>query len=255
MLSGWKKKLYFIDNNLIIKYNENIMKRKKPELNFLEISFIKKTVSVRKAFGLSQKQVARKAGVTTGFIAQFESFHHRPTENVVKKIAKGLNYQGLIEEFNEIKKEEKIGDSNFLIVLPLVKQLIKKPEDIKNKKIGLFTLPYFDSVLNRLNNVYAYKVNDTLLSPDISEIDTVIVKYTDELEFTDVPDDSFIVAAKESDTIIVKIRKYGDIVVSDKNALGEGFLLKEENWKLKGVVVATVSQKILPAVELFIKNK
>ena len=95
------------------------MKRKKPELNFLEISFIKKTVSVRKAFGLSQEQVAKKAGVTTGFIAQFESFHHRPTENVVKKIAKGLNYQGLVEEFNEIKKEEKkSGDSNFLIVLP-----------------------------------------------------------------------------------------------------------------------------------------
>ena len=89
------------------------------------------------------------------------------------------------------------------------------------------------------------------------ETDTVIVKYTDELEFTDVPDGSFIVAAKEqiSDTIIVKIRKYGNIVVSDKNALGEGFLLKEENWKLKGVVVGTVSQKIFPAVELFIKNK
>ena len=232
------------------------MKRKKPELNFLEISFIKKTVSVRKAFGLSQEQVAKKAGVTTGFIAQFESFHHRPTENVVKKIAKGLNYQGLVEEFNEIKMEErKSGDSNFLIVLPLVKQLIKNPEDIKNKKIGLFTLPYYDSVLNRLNNVYAYKANDTLLPPDISETDTVIVKYTDELEFTDIPDGSFIVAAKESDTIIVKIRKYGDIVVSDKNALGEGFLLKEENWKLKGVVVATVSQKILPAAELFMKNK
>ena len=232
------------------------MKRKKPELNFLEISFIKKTVSVRKAFGLSQEQVAKAAGVTTGFIAQFESFHHRPTENVVKKIAKGLNYQGLVEEFNKIKEEEKkSGNSNFFIVLPLVKQLIKKPEDIKNKKIGFFTLPYYDSVLNRLNNVYAYKVNDTILSPDISENDTVIVKYTDDMEFTDIPDGSFIVASRESDTIIVKIRKYGDIVVSDKNALGEGFLLKEENWKLKGVVVATVSQKIFPTVELFIKNK
>jgi transcriptional regulator with XRE-family HTH domain len=115
--------------------------RKKPELNFLEISFIKKTVSVRKAFGLSQEQVAKEAGVSTGFIAQFESFHHRPTENVVKKIAKGLSYQGLVEEFNKIKEEEKkSGNSNFFIVLPLVKQLIKKQAYIR-----LFTWTYFIS--------------------------------------------------------------------------------------------------------------
>ncbi|MHB1645625.1 MAG: helix-turn-helix transcriptional regulator [bacterium] len=222
------------------------MKRKKPELSFSEVSLIKKIISTRKAFNLSQEEVARKAGVTRGFIAQFETFYYKPTEKIIKKISYGLNYQGIIEDYEEIKKREQEGiNDNYISVLPLVKNLIQNVNEINNKKIGLFMLP--DDTLNKvvdidnMHNVYVYKVDKDLTEFGINKNDNIIIKYTGDFRLSELPGDVLAVITNGKDLIIGKITKK------------EWFTLDEKNWKVTGIVIAVISQKIMPgALELFL---
>ncbi|MHB1697936.1 MAG: helix-turn-helix domain-containing protein [bacterium] len=163
------------------------MKRKNPELNIKEIEIIKKAISIRKSKKLTQADVAKNAGVSVGFIAQFETFRQKPSEEIIKKIAVALDYPDLIEEsknLNNIKKTD-----SQIIALPFAKNLIRYSDDIKKQKKEYFILT--DELLEFLNdsqnknNIYAYKIKDNeLFDIGMPMNSVVIIKFYELKNYT-----------------------------------------------------------------------
>ncbi|MHB8232089.1 MAG: helix-turn-helix domain-containing protein [bacterium] len=243
-----------------------MIKRKKPELNFSEVELIKKIINTRKAFGLSQADLAKRAGVSKGYISQFEVFYYKPTDQIIKKISKGLNYQAIVDDFIKIK-ENLINniDDDFITTVPLVKKLVS---DIKNiKQIGLFPIPiYLSQFLNKMSDIYAFKVDNNLLSPEINKNDLIIVKYLDKLPKLNQNNDIFLIIDNKIEIMIAKVNRLtflfeflsddDEIIQIEKNSLIERELsiidLKKQDWRIKGIVIAVISQKLMPvALELF----
>ncbi|MHB1665325.1 MAG: helix-turn-helix domain-containing protein [bacterium] len=241
-----------------------MIKRKKPELSFSEIELIKKIINTRKAFGLSQADLAKKAGVSKGYISQFEVFYYKPADEIIKKIAFGLNYQGIIEDYNRIK-ENLINNINddFITIVPISKNLAG---DIKNiKQIDLLPVPsYLSQFLNNISDIYAFKVDNNLLSPEINKNDLIIVKYLDSLPKLNLNKNIFLILYNKIEIMIAKVNiltsffefSKDEIIQVEKNSLIEKdlmIILNNSEWQIKGIVIAVISQKLMPAaLELFL---
>ncbi|MHB1646727.1 MAG: helix-turn-helix domain-containing protein [bacterium] len=241
-----------------------MMKRKKPELSFSEIELIKKIINTRKAFGLSQADLAKRAGVSKGYIAQLEVFYYKPTDEIIKKIALGLNYQGIIEDFNKIK-ENLINNINddFITIVPVSKNLAADIENIK--QIDLFVVPaYLSQFLNNISGIYAFKVDNNLLTPEINKNDLIIVKYLDSLPKLNLNKNIFLILCNKIEIMIAQVNiltsffefSKDEIIQVEKNSLTEKDLmiinLNNKEWFIKGIVIAVVAQKIMPGAELFL---
>jgi transcriptional regulator with XRE-family HTH domain len=125
------------------------MKRKKPELSFSEIEIIKKIINTRKAFGLSQADLAKRAGVSKGYIAQLEVFYYKPTDEIIKKIALGLNSPDLIKEY---KYKIKIYQESLKFDIKRASQVFNLGETIEEYLPGI-SVEELKDILNTIKNM------------------------------------------------------------------------------------------------------
>ena len=240
------------------------MKRKNPKLSFLEIKLIKKIIEVRKTFGLSQEDVAKRAGVSRGFIAQFETFRQKPSEDIIKKISRGLNYIGIIDEYEKINK---LQISNYIPVIPILEHICTNSSDLQNQS-GLFVVPEkISQIVEAIPGIYVYEIKDDSLSPDINKDDILIIKYFDDLKINDLPNLLLTgILFDGKDVIIRNIKKKDNsyhkkqiiYVFSNNIEKISPFIInpnaKNNRWKIKGLVLAIISQKIMPGIKEIYTN-
>ena len=242
------------------------MKRKNPDLSFLEIKLIKKIIEVRKTFGLSQEDVAKQAGVSRGFIAQFETFRQKPSKDIIKKISRGLNYIGIIDEYEKIN-QDKLQISNYLSVIPILEYICTNSSNLQQHS-GLFVVPEkISQFTDTIPGIYVYEIKDDSLSPDINKDDILIIKYFDDLKINDLPNLLLTgILFDGKDVIIRNIKKRDNsyhkkqIIYAFSNNIEKipPFIInpnaKNNKWKIKGLVLAIISQKIMPGIKEIYTN-
>ncbi len=64
---------------------------KRPAVAFARVSIARKMIEARRAAGLSQEELARRAGVRQETISRIESGKHSPTIRTVEKIDRALS--------------------------------------------------------------------------------------------------------------------------------------------------------------------
>jgi transcriptional regulator with XRE-family HTH domain len=252
--------------------------KKSIELSKDEIILITEMKRLRHARNLSQSALAKKTGVSTGLIAQLETFRKKPTKKIIEVIfgilmiaEEGKNISESIERIIEFRKSDfDINSSNAILISD---NIIKRKDELEaliyNHR-GIPTiwtdneelLEFFKSIEN-IPEKYAIVMPDNsmkfLTEPSIEKGDTVIIKYLDGYKADSLQNDDIVVLADKKRTFMRKIKKvkyYTDIKSDTESSIIcciagdtkiEPFLFdplneSPDNLKIKGIVILTVRE-------------
>ncbi|MCL4496532.1 MAG: helix-turn-helix domain-containing protein [Deltaproteobacteria bacterium] len=250
------------------------MAKYKPLLTKSEISFIDRLRKIRIEKHITQEELAKKAGVPRVFIAELEKYYKKPKKQYVSKIAAALEYPAdKLDYFFKSAKFDKFIFEERTAPIPLSRDIIKTREEFERLSLESYIfLPYklIDFISYQLQgNFYAYIMPDESMQPLIKKNDIVLIKFID-IDFKDLDEriNNITAAAVNMKTGQEIIRNYNSHVLDkfiDSGRIHENmpdislnpvnpefisisFAIKNNKprtWKIKGLVVAVISEKIL----------
>ncbi|MCL4546227.1 MAG: hypothetical protein M1576_00595 [Deltaproteobacteria bacterium] len=252
--------------------------KKSIELSKDELILIAEMKRLRHARNLSQSALAKKTGVSTGLIAQLETFRKKPTKKIIEVIfgilmsaEEGKNISEYVERIIKFRKSDfDINSSNLILISD---NIIKRKDELEAliyNHQGIPTLwtdneelmEFFKSIEN-IPEKYAIVMPDNSMKfftePSIEKGDTVIIKYLDDYKADSLQNDDIVVLADKKRTFMRKIKRvkyYTDIKSNAGSSIIcciagdtkiEPFLFdplneSPDNLKIKGIVILTVRE-------------
>ncbi len=241
------------------------MAKYKPYLIKSEILLIEKLKKIRIEKNLSQAKLAEKVGASRASIAELENFYKKPKKKTIAKIAAGLDYPiDDLEQAIKIIKFDRMIFEERITPVPISKNIIRNNKELNQLSLesNIF-IPYrlIDYVYNILQeNIYAYIMPDDSMFPTIKKNDIALIKFFEQ-GFPKLNDSvSGVILAcfneKKSVGVIREYRTYDNAVFF--NPVNHEFNsiliknIKHNSWKIKGIIVAVISERLL--IDMFDKN-
>ena len=246
------------------------MAKYRPYLTKSEISLIDKLKKIRIEKKITQEELAVKAGVTRISLAELEKYYKKPKKQYIYKIGAALEYpETKLDIFFESAKLDKIIMGERITPIPVSRSIVKVQEEFSKLSLNdCVFMPYnlIGAFLPYQNNAYAYLMPDDSMRPLIKKKDILIIKFSD-VDFKELIEIGdyltlALVNSKSGEEIIRNYRyNFVKDVSSDRITLEEPdvylispnreydsigiYFNKNQNWKIKGLVVSVISETLL----------